>query len=405
MHNLHKEIRNIIEDHDYLTFQSVAEYIGCSKQEFSHFINEGGIGFRKLLRLSFLLFPESQKEVMREWCTRLISTESIRQSFEYASITRDKELLRILIERYKGEAGNISKCVDIYTVLYKFYTNAINAKDIPAELKKVGALKGELYILGEIMKCYSYYYHEKYHIMLETAHEIENLIYQLSDRNLFIKECYLHRIAEVLGNVSVYMNDKESTRYYANIIISADLCAKTVSDSFYLLGMTYLTEDSGKCIELLQRRYEISKEVGEADIELNARRDLDFAKIYVGIKLDNDSDRILIRLQENRGSEFELKLIKEAVFKQGDDDFLILIEAMAHGTMEKLHECRKKFGKKMNYLFASLAALEIKKMGDHHMLLDEIIEFKYETKGDVDFEEDYIKCFNHYSCDYRSAVA
>jgi hypothetical protein len=48
-----------------------------------------------------------------------------------------------------------------------------------------------------------------------------------------------------------------------------------------------------------------------------------------------------------------------------------------------------------NYFFASLAAKEIKKMDENCSdLIDEFIEFKIETRGDVDFEEDYIKCFN-----------
>jgi hypothetical protein len=405
MQTLYKEIGNKIQDKD-IPLNVVANFIESTPQELSDYLNgKKGIGFRKLLRLSYLLYPESQKIVMQRWCLRLGTTESIKQSFEYASITRDKELLKSLIEKHGSESGVISKCVSVYTILYNFYSNVIGAKDIPKELKKVGSLKDELYILGLILKCYNYYYKEKYHTMLEIAHEAEELIYELSDRNLFIKECFLHRIAEVLGNVGVYMNDKEATRYYANVIISADLCAKTVSDAYYLVGMTYITEDGQRCLDCLQLRYEISKEVGDDDIIDNARRDLDFAKLYLGIKLNNDSDDILIRLQENKGSEFELKLIKEAFYQQGDDDFLALIEAMAHGTVSKLNDCRINFVEKMNFLFGSLAALEMKKLGERHFLLDEQIEKKHEIKGDVEFEENYIKCFISYRSHCRSSVA
>lgn len=405
MNKLYKEIGDKIQDKD-LQLVAVANFIESTSQELSDYLHgKKGIGFRKLLRLSYLLYPEKQMSVMKEWCLRLVTTESIKQSFEYASITRDKELLKKLIDKHHDDGGVISKCVSIYTILYKFYTNVISAKDIPKELKKVGSLKDELYILGLILKCYNHYYREKYDSMLETAHEAEEMIYELSDRNLFIKECFLHRIAEVLGNVGVYMNDKEVTRYYANLIISAELCAKTVSDAYYLLGMTYITEDSQRCVDYLQLRYEISKKVGEADIEENARRDLDFAKLYLGIKLDSDSDRILIRLQENEGSEFELKLIKEAFYQQGDDDFLILIEAMAHRSILKLNDCRKLFVNKSNFLFGSLAAIEMKKLGERHFLLDEQIERKCEIKGDVEFEENYIKCFINYRSNRRSDVA
>lgn len=402
MHNLHNEICDFIEDHDYFTFKKVADFIHCTKQEMSNFHTNGQLSFRKFLRLSFLLHPQKQKEIMDGWCLRFNSTESIKQSFEYASITRNKELLKKLIDKYKDDKA-LSKYVLIYTILYDFYINKIGAKDLISRLDKIGQLKGEIAILADIIKCYNYYYVEKYHLMLETAKEAERQINKLSDRQMFIKECFLHRIAEVLGNVSLYLNDKEAARYYSFLIINANICAKTVSDAFYLLGMTYLTEDKLKCIEYLRTRYEISKGVGDADIEENARRDLDFAKLYLDVKLEKDSDAILIKLQENKGSEFELKLIKEAIFKQGDDDFLTLLGAMAHNSIIKLHECRKHFDSKMNYFFRSLAAIEIQKHGDDHVLIEEIINFKIETKGDVQFEEDYIKCFS--SCGFgRSAV-
>ncbi|AXN39815.1 AimR family lysis-lysogeny pheromone receptor [Peribacillus butanolivorans] len=404
MHTLHTEICNIIEDRDSLSFNSVAEFIGCTKQEMSHFKEEGGLGFRKLLRLSYLLFPTTQKEVMRGWCLRLNTSEAIKQSFEYASITRDKELLAKLLEMYKGEKS-FSKYVKVYSILYKFYVNEIGAKDIISELRKVGPLKDELYILSEIMKCYNYYYLEKYALMLETAQQAEVLISELGGRRLFIKECYLHRIAEVLGNVSLFFNDKEATRFYALLIINADICAKTVSDATYLVGMTYLTEDKLKCIEYLRKRYEICKGIGESDIIENARRDLDFAKLYLNIKLSEDSDPTLLKLQENKGSEFELRLIKEAVFQQGDDDFLTLLGSMAHKSVTKLHECLKRFLEDSNFFFSGLAAAEIKKRGDDHMLVEQAINYKNKTKGDVEYEEAFIKCFNRHGSIYRDITA
>ena len=393
MHNLYKEVCNTIEDHDYLSFNKVAEYIGCTKQEMSHFHTNGQLSFRKFLRLSFVVYPDQQKEKMDSWCLRFNTTESIKQSFEYASITRNKELLKMLIDKYQDDKS-LNKHVLIYAILHDFYTNKIGAKDLIPRLDKIGQLKGELVILSDIIKCYTYYYLEKYHLMLETAQEALKSVLNLSDRQLFIKECYLHRLAEVLGHVSRHMNDIPSARFYANLIINANICPKTVAGASYILGMTYLVEDKEKAVKYLQLRYDITKTLGEADLENNARRDLDFAKLYLDIQLDADSDPILLRLQNNKGSEFELKLIKEATFQQGDDEFLVLLNAIAKNSLEKLHECRKKFFKQSNYFFASLAAREAKKMGETSMLIDEIIDFKIETKGDVEFEENFIRCFN-----------
>lgn len=404
MDKLSKEVCNTIEDHDYLTYNMVAEMIDGTKDDMSKFhTNKRQLSFRKFLRMSYVLHPDDQKEVFDGWCLRFNTTEAIKQSFEYASITRNKELLKTLIDKYSDD-NSLSKHVAIYTILHDFYTNKIGAKDLISRLDKVGQLKGELVILSDIIKCYNYYSIENYSLMLATAKEAEKEINKLGDRQLFIKECYLHRIAEVIGHVSRHLNDIESARFYANLIINADICAKTVAGAYYILGMTYLPEDEEKAIKYLQTRYDITKTLGEQDIENNARRDLDFAKLYLNIQLDADADPILLRLQNNEGSEFELKLIREAVFQQGDDEFLVFLCAIAKNSLEKMHECRKYFFKQGNYFFTSMAAREAKKLGESSALIEEFIEIKTETKGDVQFEENFIKCFNRVS-NYCSSVS
>ena len=82
MHILYKEIRNKIEEQG-LTSVEVAKKIGVSKQTVSKFISKGEIGFRCLVRLSYLLFPDNQREVMAKWCLRVNTTESIRKRFEF----------------------------------------------------------------------------------------------------------------------------------------------------------------------------------------------------------------------------------------------------------------------------------------------------------------------------------
>jgi hypothetical protein len=80
------------------------------------------------------------------------------------------------------------------------------------------------------------------------------------------------------------------------------------------------------------------------------------------------------------------------------------MHGIAINSTKKLHEYRKTFFKQGNYFFASLAAKEIKKMDENCSdLIDEFIEFKIETRGDVDFEEDYIKCFNRICSNYSSS--
>jgi hypothetical protein len=398
MHLLYKELCNIIEDRDDLTFTKVAEYIGASKQCMSKFKSEGVIGFRKLVRLSFLLYPSSQKTVMANWCLRVSSTESIRNSFEYAAITRDIELLGNLIAKYEKEKGTLGEYVSIYTIIYKYMINEISGLDLIVNINKIGVIKdGVLNILVDIVKCYNYYFEKNFPLMLATARQAEKSLQFLSKRELFIKECFLHRIAEVLGPVYLHLNNLKLARHYAFTIINADICPKTISDASYIVGMSYLLEDGDKCVDYLQQSYDIAKTIGDKGIEKEARLNLDFAKLYLNIKLDDDSDETLINYQEDKDSEINLYRLKEVMYQRGDDDLIVLFEAKANGTMEKLHECFDEFFETSNLYFSSLIAKEIRDLGDMSIWTEKMMKYTPKTEESVYFEKDFISGFSNYN--------
>ena len=53
---------------------------------------------------------------MADWCLQLDTAEAIKQSFEYAALTRNVELLKQLILKYKEDTGTVRE----YAVLQHF---------------------------------------------------------------------------------------------------------------------------------------------------------------------------------------------------------------------------------------------------------------------------------------------
>jgi hypothetical protein len=406
MQTIAKEICNAIEDRDDLSLIKVAQYIGASKQCMSKFKSKSEIGFRYLLRLSYLLFPNDQKEKMAEWCMRLDSVESISQSFEYAATTRNIELLSNLITKHANEKGTIAEFVAIYTIIYKYMIDEISGFDLIAHVKRCGKIKDEsLKVLIEILKCYNYFFQRKFHLMLETAHEAEKALLFLGKRELFFKECYLHRIAEVLDHAYLFLNNLELARYYAFIIINADICPKTVSDASYIVGMTYLLEDEGKCLEYLQKSYDIAKTIGDHNIEHEARMNLDFVKLYLNVKLHEDSDATLINFQNNKESEINLNSLKEVMYLKGEDDLIVLFEAISSGSIQKFHECFLGFFQQTNYFFASIMAKELRDRGDTSIWAIQAMNFTIKTEEGNNFEKDFISGFSRFGdCSERGCA-
>lgn len=397
MQKLCKEICNAIEDKD-LTLTEVAKKIGVSKQSLSKLKTKGEIGFRFLVRLSYFLFPDEQRYIMAEWCLRVNTTESIKQSFEYAASTRDISLLQKLITKYSHEKGSISEYVRIYSIIYKYMINEISGFDIISEIKKVGQVKDEpLKILVDILKCYNYFFQQKFHLMLQTAHETEKELASLGKRELFFKECYLHRISEVLQSAYLFLNHLPLARHYAFTIINADICPKTVSDASYIVGMSYLLEDEDKCLDYLQKSYDIAKTIQDEVIENEARLHLDFVKLYLNIELEGDSAPELIDYQNNKDNEIKLNSLKEVMYLKGEDDLVILFEAIANGNMEKLHEYHENFFQNFNYFFASLIAKEMKKRGDNTSWVKRAMRYTLKTEESGCFEKDFISGFTRFN--------
>jgi hypothetical protein len=398
LQTLYKELCDAIEDRDDLTFSKVAEYIDASKQCMSKFKSKGELGFRKLLRLSYLLYPNNQAEKMAEWCMRLNSTESIKLSFEYAAIIRNIALLGNLITKYENEKGKLAEYVAIYSIIHKYMTDELSGLDLIMHVKKVGQVKDEsLKIIIEILKCYNYFFQRKFNRMLDVAKEVEESLQFLSKRELFLKECYLHRIAEVLDHAYLFLNNLKQARHYAFIIINADICPKTVSDASYIVGMSYLVEDERKCVEYLQKSYDIAKTIGDSNRENEARLNLDFVKLYLGIKLDEDSDEALVNFQNNKDSEINLNSLKEVMYLKGEDDLIVLFEARASGSVQKLHEVFLEFFQQSNYFFSSLMAKELRDKGDRTIWSEQAIGYTIKSEESVYFEKDFINSFIRFS--------
>jgi hypothetical protein len=194
-------------------------------------------------------------------------------------------------------------------------------------------------------------------------------------------------------------------RHYAFIIINADICPKTVSDASYIVGMSYLLEDELKCIEYLQKSYDIAKTIQDPSIEKEARLNLDFVKLYLGAQLDEDSDEALINYQNNKESEINLNSLKEVMYLKGEDDLIILFETKASNSTEKFHNCRFEFAQQQNFFFASIMAKELYLRGDQSVWVTQAMNFTFKTEESVYFEKDFISGFSNISSSSRGICA
>lgn len=392
----HEKIMGIIEDRDDLTASSVASTIGVSKQYMSKFKKKGTIGFCQLVKLSHVLNDKNKtsKETMVEWCLDLDATEAIKQSFEYACVTRNIYLLQKLLSKHKSETGTLGEYVSVYGILYKYIIGETHGTEIIEELKKIGQPKDKvLNILVDIMRCYNYFHLKKYNLMLELIQEIEQQVTAVdSDRKSYIKECYIYRVAEIFAPVYLHYNQLDLARQFAHVIIDANISEKTISDALYILGMSYLGEDKAKSLQYFEDSYALFKKVGDETYEKEVRYNLDFAKIYLGELLPEDSDGSLKQFQLLQDSA-TLQLLQNSLYDGAEEDFLVYFKGVVSTSPNGIYECFQKFLLQSNYFFTSLVAKEILKRGDNSELIKSMVGFKGNI-GEGAFANEKINFYN-----------
>ncbi|MEW9579382.1 AimR family lysis-lysogeny pheromone receptor [Bacillus toyonensis] len=383
---LHVEICELIDNSPELTYASVAEAIGVSPQYMSKFKKSGTISFCSLLKLSqvITLPNENYKTTMRDFCLKVDTTELIKQSFEYASITRDIELLKRLIGKYKKDKGSIQEFVDVYEILYRYMLRQIDGESL---IKEINSLRQPtdccLRILINIMKCYGYYFSKEFPMMIGLGKEVEQRLKQLSGgRKDFIQHCYFYKVYEVLAPVHLRSNNKDMARKYASIIKNTNVGIKAVSDASYIIGMSYLLEDKQKCLLMLKEGYDLSKGIGDQGYENEAFYNLKMAEIYYAAETDGTASVLA-----------DIDKYAEVFYQKENEDFIVLFKAMRDTSNESLHKCLQQFFTQGNYFFSSLSAKELYKRGEDSAIIKWMMDYKQELGGN-EFEEENIDIFS-----------
>ncbi|WP_439846108.1 AimR family lysis-lysogeny pheromone receptor [Bacillus spizizenii] len=383
MKNLSDEILNLIEDSD-LSCKEVANKTGVSARSIYEIKKRGTIGFLTMLKIAQVCKGADYHESMRKWCRLLTTTEAIRHAFEYAAIKRDVSLLGDLLDSAEGD-DTLSAYYGIYNLIYKFMRREIAFLDLHELLKEVRISRDKnLSIIVDIYKCYLLYYQKDFLGILQIANAIEKDIQNMGrDRSSFFKQCYIYRLAEVLMPVHLHFNNFEASRNFAKILLYSNISYKTMSDSYYCIGMTYLDTDKDNCLKNLERSYELMCQIERADLIEESQMHLELARLYYEVK---------------QGASIKgVAGFAERMQLKSDSDFVKYFEFRLENSLSKLYEGYKYFFSRKNFLFANLIADDLACFGVDTAQVEALKSINLNEKVEFNFEEKVVNCFSHWS--------
>ncbi|MGK9388895.1 AimR family lysis-lysogeny pheromone receptor [Bacillus sp. RK1064] len=387
MESIRRELCSLIEDSD-LKYKEIAKIIRADKSTMTHFRNNGTISFRSLVILAHFLFPNNSNKKITEWCLSIQKTDNndyLKQMMEYAAVTRNTDLLNSLVDVHKNTLG-LEDHVQIYKTILNYINAEISIDDMIKEMSLFSKSKHkELRILSSIYMCYGYYGKGQIHSIIEKASSIGDSIKSLGDKKkLFIKECYVHRFAELMAPVYLRLNNLGAAEHYATIIKNGNISNKSVSDANYILGMIAMSKGKRDAMDIFEESYKYAYKTGVDFIITNAKNNFLLAEAYVNRK---DPDKLSALLDQ----------LKEVIYEERTDDFYIYLEKYKKGSVEGLFECHRQFLFNSDFFFSALVMRDFKDAGVPKYLIDTFRHYNYTQKGMLYFEEDFIECFIDFS--------
>ena len=394
-----------IEDRDDLTNETLLRVLDVSSRQLTYLRNgQRNLTFHHMLKICMLVEPSDYKSLMRELCPSLSTDNCIKNSFEYAAVTRDLVLLERLLEVHANERGTVGEYVRFYSFLFKYMKGEIKfymLKESLFEFRKSSA--PTLRILVDIYDCLADLIEGDCLDVLEKSKAIGESIRMLNNRNYpLMKEFYAYRLSEILAHSHLQLNNLESARKYANILIHANINKRIESDSFYVLGMSYLLNDQEKCLLFLNKSYSIAKELGGI-YESLGHFNLNFAKLLLKNELDEGSHLSLVALQKLINGESSFHNEYSNLISIKDPQFIQYAES--YRSKEDRINKFLDFVSKSQYYFAVIIVRDIINTGEDSQFVTSLINLKNnrEEKGDVLFEEDFIRSFRVGS-DYQHRI-
>ncbi|MGG4089677.1 AimR family lysis-lysogeny pheromone receptor [Bacillus licheniformis] len=376
---LQQDVLNCFDDL-FLDFDSAASKLNIHVNQLYNFKRTGKIGFRTLLKLSQFFYKAKYHELMQEWCLKLTTTEAIKHAFEYAAIKRDIPLLEKLLKAHRMDSNLIN-----YTQFYQVIYNYMLGEFRPQELRNyVNTLKcgkdKELKVLKDIFSCYCLYFENKYATIVDKASDIEKEIYELSDaRKTFFKECYLIRLSEVFAPAYLYLKDLSKARRHAEFLFSSNLSAKTKSDGYYYMGVSFIEEDKKECLRYIRMSADEAKKTNDLRIAAEAKNTLKLVEGFYSYKEKGE-------IPQNLPTPKDMILGEKNLF-------LRYFQLIKDGTLSDLACAYSTFTQEFNFLFSSIVVGDMIDAGLDPLVAAPIKDIQLNYKGEEYFEKDFIGSF------------
>jgi hypothetical protein len=359
-------IENALDTHaTKISWKDIAVAAGITKSALSHFKGGTELKFPTLMKIAKFIYKDSYMTPLKSWCLTLEQPVNMRYALEFLALNRHTEELQQLINKIYHEhpTRELTDWANAYSILL-MYRKGVDVAEIINELRVYTPKSTETKVLATILEIYCKNKTKEYHSILALSQGLDLSIEEISDS--YFKESFGLRLKEILAHISLYrFNDPLTARKYANEIISSNLSANLSTDSYYIVGMSYLFDSYDDCLGNIIKYQEKLIRIGkQAEANLVSQHDLPFVKNVWNMHNEqpetNDISELAHYHAKMGDKELALELIEKAIAEQ-TSGFKLYYKALATNDMSLFMQSLIFFvSKKGDKFFANLPYQHLK---------------------------------------------
>jgi transcriptional regulator with XRE-family HTH domain len=361
-----------------VTWTDIANVAGVSKGTISGFKAGKELNFNSLWSIARYFSNKMKKDLLKDWCTYLNKPQNIKHAFEFLALNHYINQLETLIKKVRKEQTNriILDFADAYEILLMHLKNEEIA-DIFTRVRKYRPKSEETEVLAALIKIYALDRNREYKTIKSLMNGIEKSINNIEDD--YIKSCYKIRLMELESRILLFHeNNPEKAREVASKIIFSEIGARLVSQSYYIIGMSFLYSDYDKCISNILKYREMNYDIGRHDhVELIDNHDIPFIKNYWSKYLHRPETSDISEIahyEARKGNSGEsLTLLEKAIEVDGESGFKLYYKGLATNDPNDFMESLIMFVKKGDKFFAQLPYERLKKNAIYKKLADRLL--------------------------------
>lgn len=364
---MRSRLKDIIKDRGW-TNEYVGKNIGVNGSTISKILTNRQTNIETALKMVRFVEPPKETEYMRFFSLEADKPSNILVALEYASTTRNLDVMGKLLETAKQTPTLIDFSV-VYELQYKWQSD-FNNVEIKQQLRTirsthVGSHDAAFFL--KILEIYGYYYQQKYNHAFELCLDLEEDFNFLKDG--YLKDSYGARLNEIKSYVYLKVKDNpELARECANFVIESNIGANFNGFANFIKGYSYIFTDynmAKKYLTLSKEIYTVVKPSNAADMD----EKLEFLDILwdkiVDPSYHNNKLYLAVKKKERN---VDLDLIKES-----DKPFYLYLKGIYQQDKEILQHSLIAYLKKGDTFLANLPRIELLKLGASPKLLEDMM--------------------------------